>query len=155
MSDDEAGWQASVDVDLMAAVRATRKVTPWMAASGGGSVIHISSISALEAGFAAPYSAAKAALISHSKSLAVALAPQGIRVNVVAPGSIEFAGGIWDRVKQGNRPFYDNVLATIPSGRMGTVEEVANVVAFLASPCASWVSGVCVAVDGCQHKSNL
>jgi 3-oxoacyl-[acyl-carrier protein] reductase len=97
----------------------------------------------------------KAALVSHLKMMAVALAAQKIRVNVVAPGSIEFPGGIWDRVKQGNRPMYDNVLSAIPWGRMGTPEEVADAVVFLVSPRASWITGVCLSVDGAQHKGNL
>jgi 3-oxoacyl-[acyl-carrier protein] reductase len=97
----------------------------------------------------------KAALISHSKMMAVALAPQKIRVNVVAPGSIEVPGGVWERAKQGNRAFYDTILGTIPWGRMGTAEEVADAVVFLSSPRASWITGVCLAVDGGQHKGNL
>ncbi len=155
VADDPSGWQASLNVDLMSAVRATWKVVPWMSASGGGVVIHISSISGLEAGSPPAYAAAKAALISHAKTLAVALAPQKIRVNAVAPGSIEFPDGGWDRMKQSNRDFYDTVLKTIPWGRMGTPEEVADVVTFLASDRASWITGACVTVDGGQHKGNL
>jgi 3-oxoacyl-[acyl-carrier protein] reductase len=154
-SDDEAGWRASVDVDLMAAVRASRKVVPWMTASGGGVIIHVSSVSGLEAGSPPAYAAVKAALISHSKTLAVALAPKRIRVNAVAPGSIEFPDGKWDTVKREARPFYDSVLSTIPWGRMGTPEEVADVVVFLASARAAWITGACLAVDGGQHKGNL
>jgi 3-oxoacyl-[acyl-carrier protein] reductase len=155
-ADDEAAWQSSVNVDLMAAVRASWKVTPWMAASDGGAIIHISSIAGLEAlGFPPAYCAAKAALVSHAKSLAVALASQKIRVNTVAPGSIEFAGGLWEQAKHSDPNFYGAVLKTIPWGRMGTPEEVADVVAFLASERASWITGVCIAVDGAQHKGNL
>lgn len=155
-TDDPAAWQSALNVDLMAAVRASWKVAPWIAAAGGGAIIHISSIAGLEAlGFPPAYCAAKAALVSHSKSLAVALAPQKIRVNAVAPGSIEFAGGLWDQAKHGNPDFYDAVLKTIPWGRMGTPEEVADVVAFLASERASWVTGDCIVVDGAQHKGNL
>ena len=155
-ADDEAAWQSSLNVDLMAAVRASWKVTPWMAASDGGAIIHISSIAGLEAlGFPPAYCAAKAALVSHSKSLAVALAPQKIRVNTVAPGSIEFADGLWEQAKHSDPNFYGAVLKTIPWGRMGTPEEVADVVAFLASERASWITGVCIAVDGAQHKGNL
>jgi 3-oxoacyl-[acyl-carrier protein] reductase len=155
-ADDPAAWQATLNVDLMAAVRASWKVTSWMSSAGGGAIVHISSIAGLEAtGFPPAYGAAKAALVSHAKSLAVALAPQKIRVNAVAPGSIEFPGGVWDQAKQGNPDFYNAILKTIPWGRMGTAEEVADVVTFLVSERASWVTGVCLAVDGAQHKANL
>ena len=155
-ADDEGTWQSTLNVDLMAAVRASWKVTPWMGGAGGGAIVHISSIAGLEAtGFPPAYGAAKAALVSHAKSLALALAPQKIRVNTVAPGSIEFAGGLWAQAKQNNPDLYNTVLATIPWGRMGTAEEVADVVAFLASDRASWITGACVAVDGAQHKANL
>jgi 3-oxoacyl-[acyl-carrier protein] reductase len=154
--DDEAAWQSSLDVDLMAAVRASWKVAPWMGAAGGGTIIHISSIAGLEAlGFPPAYCAAKAALVSHSKSLALALAPRKIRVNTVAPGSIEFPGGLWEQTREGNPQFYNAVLATIPWGRMGTPEEVADVVTFLVSERASWVTGVCLTVDGAQRKANV
>lgn len=155
-ADDEAAWQSSLNVDLMAAVRGTWKVTPWMAAAGGGAIVHISSIAGIEAvPFPPAYGAAKAAMISHAKSLAVVLAPQKIRVNAVVPGSVEFPGGVWDQTRQGNPDFYHAILQTIPAGRMGTPEEVADVVAFLASGRASWVTGSCIVVDGGQHKGNL
>ena len=154
--DDESAWQSTLNVDLLAAVRGSWKVTPWMAEAGGGAIVHISSIAGLEAlGFPPAYCAAKAALVSHSKSLAVALAPRKIRVNTVAPGSIEFPGGLWAQAREGNPDFYGAVLKGIPMGRMGTPEEVADVVAFLVSERASWVTGVCLSVDGAQHKANL
>jgi 3-oxoacyl-[acyl-carrier protein] reductase len=152
MTDDEAGWKVSIDVDLMATVRATQQVTPWMAEAGGGSIIHISSISGLEPGSPAPYAAVKAALFNHAKTAAQNLAAQNIRVNCVAPGSIFVEGGFWDMVKQGNRAMFDGVVAGIPFGRMGTPEEVADVIAFIASPRANWVSGSTLVVDGVQHK---
>ena len=156
LADDEEAWQATVSIDLMAAVRASWKVTPWMAAAGGGAIVHISSIAGLEAtGFPPAYGAAKAALVSHAKSLAVALAPQRIRVNTVAPGSIEFPGGLWAQARQDNPDFYGAILADIPSGRLGSPEEVADVVTFLVSERASWVTGACLVVDGGQHKGNL
>ncbi len=154
-ADDETGWRSSFDVDIMAAVRASWKVVPWMAESGGGSILHISSVSGLEAGSPPAYAAAKAALISHSKTLAVALAPQKIRVNVIAPGSIEFAGGLWEAAKQNDQAFYATVLGTIPWSRMGTPEEVANAAVFLVSERASWITGVCLGVDGGQRKANI
>lgn len=154
-TDDEQGWRSSLDIDLLAAVRGSRKVIPWMAAAGGGCIVHMSSGSGLEAGSPPAYAAAKAALISHSKTLAVALAPKKIRVNVVAPGSIEFPGGLWDTVKQRNPAAYAGVVGTIPSGRLGTPEEVADAVVFLVSSRASWITGVCLGVDGGQRKANV
>ena len=154
-TDDPAGWEASVNIDLMASVRATRKVLPWMTEAGGGCLLFVSSVAGLEAGWPPAYAAAKAALISYAKTLAVSLAPQRIRVNALAAGSIEFAGGVWGMVKEGNRALYDTVLGTIPWGRYGTPEEVADVAVFLCSKRASWVTGACMCVDGAQHKANL
>ena len=155
IKDDPNAWRASLDIDLMASVRASWKVIPWMRESGGGAIVHVSSISGLEAGWAPAYAAAKAALISHSKTLAVSLAPSRIRVNAVALGSIEFPGGRWERVKQADRERYDAIVRTIPWGRMGTAEEVADAVVFLASDRASWITGACLTVDGGQHRGNL
>jgi 3-oxoacyl-[acyl-carrier protein] reductase len=157
LTDTEASWQASWETDVMAAVRAVWQVAPWMAAQGGGSIIHLSSIAGMEGGWApaAAYAAGKAALVSHAKSQALALAAQKIRVNSIAPGSIEFAGGFFDQLKTGNRPFYDAVRASIAWGRYGTAEEVADVVLFLASARASWITGVCLRVDGGQYRANL
>ena len=153
-ADDDDAWHASLDVDLMAAVRASRKVIPWFA-EHGGCIVHVASVSALEAGSPPAYAAAKAALISHSKNLAVALAARKIRVNVVAPGSVQFPGGLWETVKKSHPDMYASVLGTIPSGRMGTPEEIANAVVFLASGRASWITGACLLVDGGQHRANL
>jgi 3-oxoacyl-[acyl-carrier protein] reductase len=100
------------------------------------------------------YAAVKAAMISHSKNMSSALAPKKIRVNVVAPGSIDFPDGFWDNVKKSNKAMYDGIVATIPSGRMGTPEEVANVVVLLASPRSSWVTGVTLDVDGGQFPGS-
>ena len=154
-TDDPVGWETSVNIDLMAGVRATWKVLPWMIESGGGCLLFLSSVAGLEAGWPPAYAAAKAALISYAKTLAVSLAPQHIRVNTLTPGSIEFAGGVWAMVKESNRALYDTVLGTIPWGRLGTPEEVADVAVFLCSQRANWVTGACLSVDGGQHRSNL
>lgn len=153
--DDAADWEASVNTDLMGSVWATQKVVPWMIEAGGGNILFISSISALEAGSPPSYAAMKAAIISYSKTMAVQLAPQKIRVNTLAPGSIEFEGGVWDMIKQHDRPMYDMVLGGIPSGRMGRPDEIGDIAAFVVSPRASWLTGTCISVDGGQHHSNL
>jgi 3-oxoacyl-[acyl-carrier protein] reductase len=157
LTDTEESWQATWNTDLMAPVRAVWQVAPWMAAQGGGSIIHISSIAGMEGGWApaAAYCAGKAALISHAKSQALALASQKIRVNTIAPGSIEFPGGFFDNLKEANRAFYDAVRSSIAWGRYGTAEEVAAAVVFLASERASWITGVCLRVDGGQFRGNL
>jgi len=155
IKDDPDAWKSSLDIDVMASVRASWKVIPWMKENGGGAIVHVSSIAGLEGGWAPAYAAAKAALISHSKTLAVSLAQSKIRVNVVTPGSIEFPGGRWERVKHNDRQRYDAIVRTIPWGRMGTAEEVADAVVFLASDRARWITGACLIVDGGQHRGNL
>ena len=155
VSDDENGWHTGFRVDMMASVRASWKVVPWLEESGGGSIIHIASTSGLEAGSPPAYAAVKAALMSHSKTIAINLAPKGIRVNCVAPGSIEFPGGMWEQIKTAAPKQYETIRRSIPFGRLGTAEEVANAVVFLASGAASWVTGVTLSVDGGQHKGNL
>jgi len=147
-------WKASLDVDLMAAVHACNKVIPWMTDGNGGSIILISSTSGLECDPMPDfgYTAAKAALISYAKKLAVLHAPQGIRANAIAPGSIEFPGGVWDNIKTHQPELYEMAKGGIPSGRLGTPEEVADVAVFLASSRANWITGECVSVDGAQHR---
>ncbi|MFI4989166.1 MAG: SDR family NAD(P)-dependent oxidoreductase, partial [Alphaproteobacteria bacterium] len=152
--DDEAGWEASIAVDLMATVRASAAALPFLEAAGGGAIVTISSISAYRATTRTPpYGAVKAALIHYTATQAAALARKRIRVNCVAPGSIEFPGGMWERRRTAEPKLYDRVLRSIPMGRLGHPEEVANVVLFLASPLASWVTGQTIVADGGQLLS--
>lgn len=156
LTDDETGWAASINVDLLASVRAARKVAPWMIEAGGGAILFISSIAAIEAiGSPAPYAAVKAALISYSKTQAMLLGARNIRVNTLAPGSIEFPGGVWEKARLAKAPRYDAVRASIPFGRLGEPQEVADAAVFLVSDRARWITGQCVSVDGGQHKGNL
>lgn len=145
----EDAWQPAFDVDVMGAVRGIGAATPFLAQSDAGSVVIISSTAALEyLGVPQAYNAMKAALISHASDMSQALAPQGIRVNVVSPGPIYFEGGSWEMIKQAMPAMYEGALAQCAIGRMGTPEEVARAVVFLASPAASLVTGANLVVDG-------
>ncbi|MDX2156150.1 MAG: SDR family NAD(P)-dependent oxidoreductase [Hyphomicrobiaceae bacterium] len=149
--DDEAGWAAGLNIDLMATVRASHAAIPFMEKAGGGSIINISSISGFGASVrSAPYAAVKAAVNNYTSSQALTLAPKRIRVNAIAPGSIEFPGGVWDQRKTSDPALYNGTLKSIPWGRMGKPEEIASVAVFLASDLAAWVTGQTIMVDGGQ-----
>jgi 3-oxoacyl-[acyl-carrier protein] reductase len=150
---DEA-WQAAIDQTLFPAVRASRLAVPHMRRRGGGAIIMMASIYGREAGGRMTYNAVKAAEISLAKSMARELAVDNIRVNSVAPGSILFPGGSWHRRQQADpEGIAEFVRRELPFGRFGRPDEVGAVVAFLASSCASWISGASVTVDGCQSRS--
>jgi 3-oxoacyl-[acyl-carrier protein] reductase len=147
-------WQEAVDQTLMPAVRASRLAVPHMQRRGGGAIVIIASIFGREAGGRMTYNAVKAAQISLGKSLAQQLAASNIRVNTVSPGSILFEGGSWwKRQQQDPAAIAEFVRRELPFGRFGRPEEVADVVAFLVSPRAGWISGTSVVVDGCQSRS--
>jgi len=151
-------WQRAIDLNLLPAVRASRLVVPDMRSRGAGAIVNIVSIYGREWGGAyvrrPTYMAAKAAEIAMSKALALELAPHGIRVNAVAPGSIVFPGGGWERrTREDPDGIATFVKADLPLGRFGRAEEVGRVVAFLASDAASLVLGACLNVDGGQSRS--
>jgi 3-oxoacyl-[acyl-carrier protein] reductase len=152
MDDDDLA--KSLDMNLWAAARVAQRAVPHLTARGGGSITMISSIWGREAGGAPGYNVAKAGVIALAKALARDHARHGIRVNSVAPGSILFPGGGWDRRQQADpAAIAAMVKSELPFGRFGTPEEVADVVAFLASPRASWIAGACIVVDGGQSRA--
>jgi len=147
-------WREALDQTLFPAIRASRLAVPHMRRRGGGAIVMIASIWGRESGGRMTYNAVKAAEISLAKAMAQQLARDNIRVNSVAPGSILFPGGSWDRRRQEDPAGIDDfVKRELPFGRFGRPEEVGAVVAFLCSPRASWISGACVPVDGCQSRS--
>lgn len=152
MTDDEAGWAAGLAVDVMAMVRCSQAALPWLQQAGAGaSILHLSSISANRPSTrSAPYAAVKAAMNSYTGSQAAMLARQGIRVNAIAPGSIEFPGGTWEKRRLAGEALYERTLKSIPFGRLGTPDEIAEVALFLASPHARWMTGQVLVVDGGQ-----
>ena len=149
-------WRAVLDANVMSALYASKAAIPHMKQAGWGRIIHIASVWGRESGGGAAYNAAKAALISMSKSMAQDLAKDGILVNAVAPGSVWFPDGGWDKRMQADAAKIEAfVKSDMPLGRFGQPQEVAAVVALLASDRAGLVTGACWAVDGSQGKSNI
>ncbi|MGE3274135.1 MAG: SDR family NAD(P)-dependent oxidoreductase [Vicinamibacterales bacterium] len=149
----DAEWQQAFDQTLYPTIRASRLAVPYMRSRGGGVIVIVSSIFGREAGGRMTYNAVKAAEISLTKSLGHQLAPDNIRVVGIAPGSILFEGGSWHQRQQADpEGIADFVRRELPFGRFGKPEEVGDVVAFLASPRASWIAATTVVVDGGQTR---
>jgi 3-oxoacyl-[acyl-carrier protein] reductase len=146
--DSEKNWWKNFEIDVLHTVRGCETLLERLKQSGQGSVVVISSTNAIET-FAAPmaYNAMKAALITYSKQLSQFVGKSNVRVNSLCPGPVYFEGGAWEMIKGTNQKFYDATLRAIPCGRMGTPEEVARIVAFLASPASSLITGANVVAD--------
>ena len=147
--DTEENWQASLNVDLMHTVRLVRAAMPHLERSTAASIIAISSVSGRESDFASgPYGTAKTAIVGYVNGLALQLAEKGIRANTVSPGNTYFEGGVWASIEGGNPELFETAVGLNPTGHMGTPEEIAGPVVFLASPRARRVSGTNLVVDG-------
>jgi len=153
IGDDEENWKAEIEVDIMHTVRVVHAALPYLEQSDAASITTVSSVSGREVDIAAgAYGVAKAAVVHYAQGLAYHLAPKGIRANSVSPGNTYFEGGFWHSAEQNMPDLYNMVLEMNPTGRMGTAEETAAAIVFLASPVASRISGTNLVVDGALTK---
>jgi 3-oxoacyl-[acyl-carrier protein] reductase len=151
-----ADWATTFALNTGHAATLARAATPHLRARGGGALLLISSISGHRPQPRSQYAAAKAAMSHLAASLARELAGDGIRVNALSPGSILFPGGSWDRRREADpEALAAWVERELPFGRLGTLDEVADVAAFLLSARASWVSGADLVVDGAQNAPSM
>ena len=142
-------WDESFRLDILGAVDGCEALEPYLAKSSAASIVLMSSTAAVET-FIVPqaFNAMKAGLLTYGKQLSQAWAGKGIRVNMVSPGPISYPGGNWEGIKAMMPDLYTATLAQIPIGRMGSPKDVANAIAFIASPAASYITGTNVVIDG-------
>jgi 3-oxoacyl-[acyl-carrier protein] reductase len=147
--DTPENWAESVRVDLMGTVNLVTAALPYLEASDAASIVTISSVSGREVDFASgPYGTVKGAIVHYTQGLAYQLAAKGIRANSMSPGNTYFDGGVWQSIETQNPDLYSTALALNPTGRMGTPQEMARSIVFLASPASSFTSGANMLVDG-------
>jgi 3-oxoacyl-[acyl-carrier protein] reductase len=149
IAQDDESWEKEFSTDMMGTVRFVNAAMPYLEKSDAAAIVTVSSVSGREVDFAAgPYGTFKAAIIHYTQGLAYQLAGKGIRANSVSPGNTYFEGGVWNMIKDNNPDLYKTALALNPTGRMGTPQEMANAVVFLASRAASFITGTNLVVDG-------
>jgi 3-oxoacyl-[acyl-carrier protein] reductase len=146
---DEDSWRRSLDIDVMGTVAGVEAAIPHLEQSAAGAIVVIGTTGAIEiAGLPRPYASVKAALVPYVKALARTLAPKNVRANMVSPGNVYFKGGVWNTLEEQSPDTFKLMLSRNPMGRMGTPQEVANAVVFLASPRASFITGTNLIIDG-------
>ena len=146
---DDDSWRRSLEIDVMGTVAGVEAAIPLIERSSAGSIVVLGTTGAVEiAGAPRPYASVKAALVPYVKALARNLAPKGVRANMVSPGNVYFKGGVWNTVEEQTPDLFKTMLSRNPMGRMGTPQEVANAVVFLASPRAGFITGTNLIIDG-------
>jgi NAD(P)-dependent dehydrogenase (short-subunit alcohol dehydrogenase family) len=148
----EAQWQANFEVDLLGAVRGMEALGPLLVEAKGAALFLVTTAALEHFPIVQPYNVMKATLIVYAKQLSQTLGAKGVRVNCISPGSIYYEGSSWQRAEKMNPDFFDMVRRSIPEGRLGTPQEVAQVATFLLSPLASWINGENIIIDGGQIK---
>jgi len=150
VGNDEASWKKGFEIDVLGTLRGCETAVPFLEKTGAGAIVVVGSTAAVEVvGPRGAYGSVKVAILPYIKSLARNLAPKNVRANVVSPGTIYFKGGVWNVIEQNMPDRYRQAFDRNPMGRMGTPEEVANAVVFLASPRASFITGTNLICDGC------
>ena len=152
-ANDEASWRVGFEVDLMGTVRGCEAALPFLEKSGSGAIVVVGTVSAVEVvGPRRAYSSVKAAVLPYIKSLAHNVAPRNVRCNVVSPGMVYFKGGVWEMIERNAPDRFRDAIARNPMGRLGTPDEIANAVVFMASPRASFISGANLICDGARTQ---
>lgn len=146
-------WDACYKMDVLGTVRGCEAMLPYLEKSKAASIVILASIAATETFFAPnAFNAIKAALLTYSGQLSQAWGPKGIRVNAVSPGPVWFEGGNWDDIRKGAPDMYKSFEEATAVKRLGETADVANAIAFLASPAAAWITGTNLIVDGGYTK---
>lgn len=145
-------WQRAFDIDVMAGVAAVESGLPFLRDSGDGSIVFVGSMASKYHFGREPsaYGPMKAAMRTYANELAQSYGKDGVRANVVSPGAVWFPGGVWDERKKDNPKFYAGVEKSIPLGRLGSAEEIANIIVFTVSPAGRWLNATHLAADGGQ-----